>query len=62
VFISMIFLAIPSMRNGTSSWASLELPGMVAALHARSVKNRKHPAMSWVMEPFDGQTYRNAAR
>ena len=30
--ISMIFLAIPSMRDGTSSWASLELPGMAAAL------------------------------
>ena len=31
-FISMIFLAIPSMRDGTSSWADLELPGMIAAL------------------------------
>jgi hypothetical protein len=33
-FISMIFLTIPSMRDGTSSWASLELPGMIAALLA----------------------------
>ena len=31
-FISMIFLAIPSMRDGTSAWASLEHPGMAAAL------------------------------
>ena len=31
-FISTIFLAIPSLRDGTSPWASLELPGMVAAL------------------------------
>jgi hypothetical protein len=30
--ISMIFLAVPSLRDGTSPWASLELPGMVAAL------------------------------
>lgn len=29
--ISTIFMAIPSMRDGTSEWASLELPGMVAA-------------------------------
>jgi hypothetical protein len=32
--ISTIFLAIPSMRNGTSPWADLELPGMIAALLA----------------------------
>jgi hypothetical protein len=30
--ISMIFLAIPSLRDGTSPWADLELPGMVVAL------------------------------
>jgi hypothetical protein len=30
--ISTIFMAIPSMRDGISEWASLELPGMVAAL------------------------------
>jgi hypothetical protein len=29
--VSTIFMAIPSMRDGTSEWASLELPGMVAA-------------------------------
>jgi hypothetical protein len=29
--ISSIFMAIPSMREGTSDWASLELPGMAAA-------------------------------
>ena len=32
VLISMIFLAVPSLRDGTSPWASLELPGIVAAL------------------------------
>jgi hypothetical protein len=31
-FISMIFLAVPSMRDGTNPWASLELAGMIAAL------------------------------
>jgi hypothetical protein len=31
VLFSTVFMAIPSMRDGTSSWASLELPGMVAA-------------------------------
>jgi hypothetical protein len=30
--ISTIFLAVPSLRDGTSPWAYLELPGMVAAL------------------------------
>ena len=30
--ISMIFLAVPSLRDGTSRWADLELPGIVAAL------------------------------
>jgi hypothetical protein len=30
--ISMIFLAVPSLRDGTSPWASLELPGIVAVL------------------------------
>jgi hypothetical protein len=30
--ISTIFLAIPSLRDGTSQWAYLELPGMVATL------------------------------
>jgi hypothetical protein len=29
--ISTIFMAIPSMRDGTSEWADLELPGMSAA-------------------------------
>jgi hypothetical protein len=29
--ISTIFMAIPSMRDGTSEWADLELPGMGAA-------------------------------
>jgi hypothetical protein len=29
--ISTIFMAIPSMRDGTSDWADLELPGMGAA-------------------------------
>jgi hypothetical protein len=29
--ISTIFMAIPSMRDGTNEWASLELPGMGAA-------------------------------
>jgi hypothetical protein len=32
--ISTIFLAIPSMRSGTSAWAFLELPGMIAVLLA----------------------------
>lgn len=35
VLISTVFMAIPSMRNGTSSWASLELPGMLAAYFFR---------------------------
>ena len=30
--ISMIFLAVPSLRDGTSPWAYLELPGIVAVL------------------------------
>ena len=30
--ISTIFMAIPSMRDGTSKWASLELPGMGATV------------------------------
>ena len=30
-FISTVFMAIPSMRDGTSDWSSLELPGMGAA-------------------------------
>jgi hypothetical protein len=30
--VSTIFLAIPSMRDGTGPQADLELPGMVAAL------------------------------
>jgi hypothetical protein len=34
VLISMIFLAVPSLRNGTSAWASLELPGMIAVFLA----------------------------
>jgi hypothetical protein len=29
--ISTIFMAMPSMRDGTSEWADLELPGMGAA-------------------------------
>lgn len=29
--ISTIFMAIPSMREGTSEWSSLEFPGMAAA-------------------------------
>ena len=29
--ISTIFMAIPSMRDGTSDWADLELPGMAVA-------------------------------
>jgi hypothetical protein len=29
--ISTIFMAIPSMRDGTNDWASLELAGMAAA-------------------------------
>jgi hypothetical protein len=29
--ISSVFMAIPSMRDGTSDWAGLELPGMGAA-------------------------------
>jgi hypothetical protein len=29
--ISTIFMAIPSMRDGISHWADLELPGMGAA-------------------------------
>lgn len=31
LLISTIFMAIPSMRNGTSDWAGLGFPGMVAA-------------------------------
>jgi hypothetical protein len=34
VLISMIFLAVPSLRDGTSSWAFLELPGMIAVFLA----------------------------
>jgi hypothetical protein len=37
--ISMIFLAIPSLRNGTSAWAFLELPGMIAVLLAGPVRH-----------------------
>lgn len=29
--ISTIFMAIPSMRNGTSDWSDVEFPGMAAA-------------------------------
>ncbi len=29
--ISTIFMAIPSMRNGTSHWSDVEFPGMAAA-------------------------------
>jgi hypothetical protein len=29
--ISSVFMGIPSMRDGTSDWAGLELPGMGAA-------------------------------
>lgn len=29
--ISTVFMAIPSIRNGTSDWADLEFPGMAAA-------------------------------
>ena len=32
--IAMIFLAVPSLRDGTSPWAFLELPGMIAVLLA----------------------------
>jgi hypothetical protein len=32
--ISMIFLAVPSLRNGISAWAFLEFPGMVAVFLA----------------------------
>jgi O-antigen ligase len=31
VLVSTVFMAIPSMRDGTSDWADLELPGMIAA-------------------------------
>ena len=34
VLISMIFLAVPSLRDGTSAWAFLELPGMIAVFLA----------------------------
>jgi hypothetical protein len=37
--ISMIFLAIPSLRNGTSAWAFLELPGMIAVLLAGPISS-----------------------
>jgi hypothetical protein len=30
--ISSVFMAIPSMRDGTSHWTDFELPGMAAAL------------------------------
>ena len=32
ILISTTFMAIPSMRDGTSRWASIELPGMAAAV------------------------------
>jgi hypothetical protein len=32
--VSMIFLAIPSLRDGTSEWAFLELPGMITTFIA----------------------------
>ena len=31
VLVSTVFMAIPSMRDGTSGWSGLELPGMTAA-------------------------------
>ena len=37
--ISMIFLAIPSLRNGTSEWAFLELPGMIAVFLAGPISS-----------------------
>jgi hypothetical protein len=37
--ISTIFLAIPSLRDGTSPWASLELPGMIAVVLAGPVSS-----------------------
>ncbi len=32
VLISSIFLAVPSLRDGTGEWAGLQLPGMAAAV------------------------------
>jgi hypothetical protein len=29
-----MFLAVPSLRDGTSEWSGLELPGMIAVLLA----------------------------
>jgi hypothetical protein len=37
--ISTIFLAIPSLRDGTSPWAFLELPGMIAVFLAGPVSS-----------------------
>jgi hypothetical protein len=37
--ISTIFMAIPSMRDGTSNWADLELPGMIAVLLAGPISS-----------------------
>jgi hypothetical protein len=31
VLVSTVFMAIPSIRNGTSDWSDLEMPGMTAA-------------------------------
>jgi len=48
--ISAIFLAIPSLRNGTSEWAVLELPGMIAVFLAGPIHSDiVFSALAWAV-------------
>jgi hypothetical protein len=48
--VATIFLVIPSLRDGTSKWASLELPGMVAVFLAGPIyDDMLYSALAWAV-------------
>ena len=48
--ISTIFLVVPSLRDGTSKWASWELPGMIAVFLAGPIHDDiLYSALAWAV-------------
>jgi hypothetical protein len=48
--VATIFLVIPSLRDGTSKWASLELPGMIAVFLAGPIyDDMLYSALAWAV-------------
>ena len=48
--ISTIFVAVPSLRNGTGKWSSWELPGMIAVYLAGPIHDDiMDSALAWTV-------------